>query len=414
MALLPTTRFKENSYKPLQHANEVLMITREDLRQLADFECRANEYAISFYFQPGVPKDKSHREEGIQAKELVRKTIQELQQNGRSAKAIQDLERILRIAEALHGNEGFAKVVFSCAERNLWREFDVPPVQLSTRLFVNRRFHLKPLAALFSEYPKLWVALVDRQSARVLEVEFGEIRQQMSITNPIPRHGRSDGFGGYDGGHAQRHKEDEVRRHYRELAEFLKNGDQRRLFDAVVLGCNDVNWPELQAQLHPDVAKKTLGHFSGEIAAMPDERAVSEALRVAQATLRKHHSSLLGETLDEARAHRRGVTGLRRVLRALELGEIDTLLMSQDYSARAVECTNCRHLDSHLVAYCPVCGHATRELEDVCEVLVPIAVRNNLGLVLLPRDETIDKVGNIAALLRFRADRNTNQLRAAS
>lgn len=390
------------------------MITREDLRQLADFESRENAFAISFYFQPGVPKDKSHREEGIQVKELVRKTIQDLQQNGRSSKAIQDLERILRIAEGLHGNEGFGKVVFSCSDRDLWREFDVPPVSFSTRLFVNRRFHLKPLAALFSEYPKLWVALTDKQNARVLEVEFGKTRQQLAITNPLQRHGRSDGFGGYDGGHAQRHKEDEVRRHYRELAEFLKNGIQGRQFDAIVFGCNDVNWTDLQAQLHPDVAKKTLGHFSGEIAAMSDERATSEALRIAQETLRRHHRSLLGETLDEARANGRGVTGLRRVLRALELGEIDTLLMSQDYSARAVECTNCRHLDSHLVPYCPVCGRATRELEDVCEVLVPIAVRNNLGLVLLPRDETLDKVGNIAALLRFRADRNTNQLLAAS
>jgi len=390
------------------------MMTREDLRQLADFECRANEFAISFYFQPGAPKDKSHREEGIQAKELVRKTIQELRASGRSSKPIQDLERILRIAEGLHGNEGFGKVVFSCSDRNVWREFNVPPSSFSTRLFVNRRFHLKPLAALFSEYPKLWVALADRQNARVLEVEFGKTRQLISFSNPMPRHGRSDGFGGYDAGHAQRHKKDEVRRHYRELAEFLKNGVSRRQFDAIVFGCNDVNWPDLHSQLHPDVAKGTLGHFSGEIAAMADERIVTEALRIAQESLRKHHYALLGETLDGARANGRGVTGLRRVLRALELGEIDTLLMSQDYSARAVECTNCRHLDSHVVAYCPVCGHATRELEDVCEMLVPIAVRNNLGLVLLPRDETLDKVGNIAALLRFRADRNTNHLLAAS
>jgi len=387
------------------------MMTREDLRQLAEFECRANEYAISFYFQPGIPRDKSHREEGIQAKELVRKTIQELQLNGRASKATQDLERILHIAEGLHGNEGFGKAVFSCADRNIWREFDVPPASFSTRLFVNRRFHLKPLAALFSEYPKLWVALADRQNARVLELEFGKTRQQLSITNPMPRHGRS---GGYDAGHTQRHKEEEVTRHFRELAEFLKNGVQRRQFDAVVFGCNDVNWPDLQAQLHSDVAKKTLGHFSGEITGISDESAASEALRIAQDTLRRHHYSLFNEALDETRANGRGVTGLRRVLRALELGEIDTLLMSQDYSARAVECTNCRHLDSHLVSYCPVCGHATRELDDVCEALVPIAVRNNLGLVLLPRDETLDKVGNIAALLRFRADRNTNQLLAAS
>jgi hypothetical protein len=53
-------------------------------------------------------------------------------------------------------------------------------------------------------------------------------------------------------------------------------------------------------------------------------------------------------------------------------------------------------------------------LEDVCEALVPVALRNNLRLVLLPPDQTLDRIGNIAALLRFRADRNTNQLRAAS
>src|SRR5581483_12420124 len=92
-ASLPLIHSRENYYKQLPYVNEVLMITREDLRQIADFESRENEFAISFYFQPGVPKDKSHREEGIQVKELVRKTIQDLQQNGRSSKAIQDLER---------------------------------------------------------------------------------------------------------------------------------------------------------------------------------------------------------------------------------------------------------------------------------------------------------------------------------
>ena len=51
------------------------MISREELRQLASFECRhPDELAISFYFKPSTPQDKSHREEGILAKDLVRKT----------------------------------------------------------------------------------------------------------------------------------------------------------------------------------------------------------------------------------------------------------------------------------------------------------------------------------------------------
>lgn len=390
------------------------MISRDQLRQLAEFECRRpDEFACTFYFEPGTPQDKSHRQEAIQAKELVRKTLQELERDTRARGALADLERILHLAESLHGNQARAKVVFACAARQIWQEFDLPIGVFETKLFVNRRFHLKPLAALLSDHPKLWVALVDRQRARFLDVDVDRISEQQEISNPIPRHGRSDGYGGYDAGHNQRHLEDEVRRHFRAIGEFLRVAAERRQFDALVVGCKEVNCPELEDQLPQQVKKRVLGHFSGD-SSLSNERVAEEARKICNQALLQHHRSLLGETLDEARSNGRGVTGLRRVLRATEQGEVEAILMSQDYMARAVECTNCRHLDSHLVSYCPVCGRATRKLDDVCEALVPVTVRNNIDLILLPRDSALDRVGNIAALLRFRADRNKNQMWAAS
>lgn len=391
------------------------MISRDEVRQFAEFECRQpDEFAVTFYFQPGAPKDKSHREEVIEAKDLIRRTMQELSVNTAARGAVSDLQQILALVERSYAGQARSKVVFACSSNNLWHEFDIPPSSISTRLFVNRRFHLKPLAALFSEYPKLWVALVDRQNARFVEVEPGRTQQEASISNSLPRHGSSDGFGGYDAGHAQRHKDDEVRRHFREVAELLRTAAQRKQFEALVFGCRDTYWVELEAQLHPDVKKRILGRFSGDLNALSNEQAAEEALREARASLRQHQLQLLSETLDLSRSNGRGVTGLRRVLRAAELGEIDTIILAQNYSARAVECTNCRHLDSHLVPYCPVCGRATRPLDDVCEALVPLALKNKLGLVLLPENESLDRVGNIAALLRFRADHNTNNMRAAS
>ena len=391
------------------------MISREDLRKLASFECQGpNEFAISFYFQPSTPQDKSHREEAILAKDLVRKTIQELQLNGRHRDAIADLEKVLHLAESLHGNQARAKAVFACSGRQLWREFDLPPAPSPTKLFVNRRFHLKPLAPVFSEHPRMWLALVDRQSARFLEIHFDEIREQNSVAAPLSRHGRSDGYAGYDGGHAQRHSEDEVRRHFRSVAELLKSDAEKKQFEALVIGCHDVNWPDLEAQLHSDVKRKLVGHFSCDIGTVTDDKAREEAERILTHSLHRHHQELIREVLDGAKSRGRGVTGLRRVLRATEQGEVECIIMTHDYAARAVECTNCRHLDSHMVHYCPVCGRATRHLDDVSEALIPAAVKNNIGLVLVPRDETLDRIGNIAALLRFRADRNTNQLLAAS
>jgi len=390
------------------------MITREELRQLADFECRLpGELAVTFYFHPPRPKDKSHREEAIQAKELVRKKLQELDAAARNRELVADLEHILRLAEGLHGNQARAKAVFACRGRKLWREFDLPPGLWDTTLSVNRRFHLKPLAPIFSQHPRLWVAVLDRHHARFLDIDFDRVVEVGALSNPAPRHGRSDGYAGYDGGHAQRHSDDEVRRHFHAVAEFLKNASGRRQFEALVIGCHDVNWPEVEKQLHPDMQKKILGRFSGEFAAFTNERAASEAARVLRDSIDEHHRSLLSETLDQARSNGRGVTGLRRVLRATEQGEVETIIMAQEFSARAVECMNCRHVDAHLVPYCPVCGRATRKLDDVCEALVPITVRNNIGLVLVARDEVLDRVGNIAALLRFRADQNKN-LRAVS
>jgi peptide subunit release factor 1 (eRF1) len=391
------------------------MISREELRQLASFECRGDgELAISFYFQPGVPQDKSHREEAILAKDLIKNALRELQLQERSREAIEDLDKALRLAENLHGNQAKAKVVFACGQQGLWKEFDLPPVAFPSRLFVNRRFHLKPLAAVFSEHPRHWVALVDRQSARFLEIQFEEMREQSEFTAALSRRGRSDGYGGYDAGHAERHSEDEVRRHYQRVADFLKQGVERRQFEALVIGCHDVNWPDLEAQLHPYVRQRLVGRFSTDLRSLSDDEARNEAEHVIRQSLDQHQQRLIRDALDGARSNGRGVTGLRRVLRAMELGEVESIIMTPEYSARAVECGNCGHLDSHMVSYCPACGRKTRELSDVCEALVPNAIRNNIGLVLVPPQDDFDRVGNIAAILRFRSDRNTNELLAAS
>src|SRR5258708_309339 len=185
------------------------MISREDLRQLAQFGSQSpNELAVSFYFQPEPPQDKSHREEAILAKDLVRKTLKELQLNARNRHAIEDLQKILHLAEDLHGNGARAKAVFACGARGIWREFDLPHISSTTKLFVNRRFHLKPLASVFSEHPRLWVALVDRHSARFLEIYFDQVREQAAVTSLLPRPGRRYGDAGYDAGPGEAHSQD--------------------------------------------------------------------------------------------------------------------------------------------------------------------------------------------------------------
>jgi peptide subunit release factor 1 (eRF1) len=95
------------------------------------------------------------------------------------------------------------------------------------------------------------------------------------------------------------------------------------------------------------------------------------------------------------------------VLNALERQEVQTLLVSRDFKSEAVECTNCRHLDTRMVETCAVCGNKTRELSDVSDALVDLALRNGAEIRFVDNDPELEKAGRVGALLRFRADQNT-------
>jgi peptide subunit release factor 1 (eRF1) len=119
----------------------------------------------------------------------------------------------------------------------------------------------------------------------------------------------------------------------------------------------------------------------------------------------KRRRDLVAQALTQARSNSRGVTGLRRVLRSLELGEVQTLLIGENLQGHAVECTGCGHIDAHLVSFCPVCGRATQEIVDVGEAVLPWVVRREIETIYVKGDPEFDKVGNIAALLRFRSEK---------
>jgi len=390
------------------------MITREQIRELAQFQAEGEACALSFYFQPQTPQNKSHREEAILAKDLARNALQEAEKSGRNGGIRTDLNRILDLAGHLHGNQARAKAIFACAAKNLWREFDLPPVLPGTQLFVNERFHLKPLAVLLGAQPRLWVVLVDRKRARFFDLRLDEVSEREGVFHDLPRRGRSDGFGGYDGGHAERRLEDDAMHHFKNVAERLKDGFEKGNFERLIVGCHENVWPEFEPHLHPYVRQRRLGHFPADVASISNDQIREHAHRILHEWKDNRRQSLIREVLGQSQRDGNGVTGLRRVLRSLELGEVQILLLGDKFHARAIECPNCGHLDAHLVRSCPVCSHDTRELEDVCDAIIPQAIRRDIELFYVKDDPELDRVGNIGALLRFRADQNKPAILAAS
>lgn len=381
-----------------------MSITREQIRELAEFEDEKS-CAVSFYFQPSTPRNKAHKEDAILIKDLAREAVRRLDTKGATNGAREDIERVVRLTSELRNNGTHAKAVFACSAQKLWREFELPAELGSTQLYVDRHFHLKPLAHLLGASPLLGVVLVDRHRARIFDLRLGELTERDDLFHPLSRRGRSDGYAGYDGGHAQRRVEDEARQHFKNVAGLLKELLEKGVFEKWILACQDAHRSMFEPQLHPYVAQSLIGRFHADLGHVTRDEIRTHAQEILQRWQDQRRHQLVSQTLSEARSNGRGVTGLRRVLRSLELGEVQTLLLSENLQGHAVECSGCGHIDAHLVSYCPVCGRATQEIVDVGEAILPWVVRREIETFYVKDDPEFDRIGNVAALLRFRSEK---------
>lgn len=382
------------------------MITRDDIRELANFQSEEG-CAITFYYQPSTPLNKSHREEAILVKDMIRNALREAEKQGKNGSTRSDLERIGSMVDPLHGNGAKAKAIFACGQTGFWREFDVPGQLLKPKIAVSHRFHLKPLAAVLDSEHRVCILLADRTKARVFEMMNENVVEKSDFINELTRRGKSDGYGGYDAGHAERKLSNEASQHFKTVADHVEQYFERGACDRLLIGCRDDVWSEIEPHLQAKAKQRLVGHFRID----PKLATPEEVKQIAQEHLAAHEASrkqeLIRDVIGEAHRNGRGAVGLKRVLRSLEVGEVQTLMLGSTFHAPGVKCYHCGHMDMHITPECAVCGKPNTELEDIGDGIVGHAIRTGVEIVYVPDDEALDKVGRIAALLRFRADQNT-------
>src|SRR3954452_7828568 len=151
------------------------MIKREELRELAAFRAdqKLGAVALSFYFQPQPPSDRSHHNEAILAKDLIKQALKKANGSAGNGSLHADLDRVLEIANRLPGH-GRGRAIFACSAENLWKEYELPPNLGTTNIYIQHRLQLKPLAMMLGAQPDLCVAVVDRQRARFFDLSLNE------------------------------------------------------------------------------------------------------------------------------------------------------------------------------------------------------------------------------------------------
>jgi peptide subunit release factor 1 (eRF1) len=383
------------------------MITRDDIRELANFHSPEG-CAVTFYYQPTAPSNRSHRDEAILVKDLVNNALREAEKNRSQHKAAgADLQRILEMTDTLRSDGRKGKAVFACVGQGYWREFDLPAKLSKSRLILNQRFHLKPLAAIFDGMQHACVVLLDRSKARVFETAGGQISEKLDFVNELTRRGRTDGWRGYDAGHNQRRVMNEAMQHFKVVADAIAGYFERNQCERLLIGCHDDVWAEFHPHLHTYAKQHLVGRFRIDPKTATPENVKQLARKLLQRHDEERKQALITEVIGEAHRNGRGAIGLRRVLRSIEAGEVQTLLIASSFCAPGVKCYHCGHMDLHIAPNCVMCGKPNTKLDDLGDAIVGYAIRNGLELVYIGDDEQFDRIGRIAAQLRFRADQST-------
>jgi len=371
-----------------------------ELRELARFWSERAD-GLSMYLQVKSPSELSHREEIISAKEKMQKAIGSLR--GKSGVDRADVERVMETVAEMKGNGGRAKVIFACRREKFWRELNLTG-EFPTRVDAGSTFTLAPLLAQEQTQKRYCIALADRNTARLLLLEAGQISEHSRILDEEKEKIRTTGTS--KSAHLERHKEEHVKRHYQFLAEHLLRFHEHKDYDCLMIGCRDEMRPDIEAELHSGLKRILVGRFVVDPGLAPAEEIREKAQAIVDRRDREEEAGLVEKAVVGSATKGLGAVGLREVMDALEKGEVRALLLPAgdlgDGQGMSL-CDNCGHLEGKEVRACALCSGRMRRFAHGEEALLRHALGRSIE-VRRTRWAKLPAPDEIAAWLRFRAE----------
>jgi peptide subunit release factor 1 (eRF1) len=280
--------------------------------------------------------------------------------------------------------------IFACSAADLFEVVEIALPIDEHRLYISDQPHLYPLAKLADAHPKYAVVLADTQSARMFVVAANEIKRTENVSGtPTRRHK----MGGWSQARYQRHIENYHVQHAKEVVDVLSRVVRDESIGSILIAGDDVIVPMLKEQMPKELSERLVDVLKLDIRA--PEREVLEATIAA---IREQDSETdrarVEALLDAYRSNGLGVVGAEATARALEMGQVDELIITGVADV----------IDPGSVGGAPdETRHAERSAEErAADELIAKGRQTAAKIRIIEDGSLLEAVGGVGALLRFK------------
>lgn len=311
-----------------------------------------------------------------------------------------DLEKISQFCtQRLNSWKAPGLALFSCSAKNFWQELELPHGPRN-RIVQDVDFYTRPLSAILEKFKKLCVFLINRKEARWYEIYMGEIRLLDSLTSNVPKKVKKGGFEGYESKRIERHIEAHLLDHFKKSAQKTFEILKQNHFDWLFVGCDDQFYPQLEPLFHAYVKEK----LKGRIKARPgseESKVLKECLELEEKLKKKEEEELVKKFVSELESGGRAVSGLADTLRKLNSFEVQSLLITHNFSKPGKICPQCHALYLN-EDYCQTCQVKNEIAADIVDEAIELALNKNIPVFQITPPSRLEHYGNIGAFLKFK------------
>ncbi|MDQ3657265.1 MAG: hypothetical protein M3457_19600 [Chloroflexota bacterium] len=241
----------------------------------------------------------------------------------------QDSERIAGYLDAELDPSVHGVAIVSCSARDI---FEAVPLALPlpTTVSLGSIVALSELARIEDDYPTYAVLLTDQQDAMLSFVTHATAHQRIEVEGTD--YPRKQAQGGWSQRRFQQRADERVEAFARDVAEETRKAlDELDVWMLIVAG-DEVITPVLDASFHQTVKDRVIATLRLDIRTSESDL-LEATLPVAEAAARDREAAIV-QRLQDAIGHGEfGAKGAKEVVSALQAGQVDTLVMVDDFEA---------------------------------------------------------------------------------